>query len=71
MASIQDYLIMQLCVINFSRGRVIDLTHECMVKCGHIKCMAIHSQFKECDTTANGLTDFSSGLEGPITVTLV
>lgn len=42
-AFIQEYLIMQLCAINFSQRKVIDWAQECMVKCGFIKCMGIHS----------------------------
>lgn len=69
-ASIHEYLTMQLCIINFSERKVMDWAPECMVKCGCIKCMGIHSPPRNV-TTANGLADFSSELEGPITVTLV
>lgn len=42
-ACIHEYLIMQLCAINFSQRKVMDWAHECVVKCGRIKCMGIHS----------------------------
>lgn len=42
-ACIHEYLIMQLCAINFNQRKVMYWAHERMVKCGRIKCMGIHS----------------------------
>lgn len=42
-ACIHEYLIMHLCAIKFSQRGVMDRAHDCMVKCGRIKCMGIHS----------------------------